>query len=56
MLEARGDSQYRERVERYYRYCRDNDLALAVAQTDVKGDRSRWARPRRSILITMCEL
>jgi len=40
MLEARGNSQYRERVERYYRYCRDNDLALAVAQTDVKGDRS----------------
>ena len=27
-------------MERYYRYCRDNDLALAVAQTDVKGDRS----------------
>ena len=40
MLEARGNSRYRERVERYYRYCRDNDLALAVAQTDVKGDRS----------------
>jgi 4-hydroxybutyryl-CoA dehydratase / vinylacetyl-CoA-Delta-isomerase len=41
MIEARGNSQYRERVDRYYRYCRDNDLALAVAQTDVKGDRSR---------------
>ncbi len=26
--------------ERYYRHCRDNDLALCVAQTDVKGDRS----------------
>jgi aromatic ring hydroxylase len=30
-----------ERVEAYYRHCRDNDLALAVAQTDVKGDRSK---------------
>ena len=25
---------------KYHRYCRDNDLAIAVAQTDVKGDRS----------------
>src|SRR5579875_2058891 len=31
---------YQQRVEDYYRYCRDNDLALAVAQTDVKGDRT----------------
>jgi 4-hydroxybutyryl-CoA dehydratase/vinylacetyl-CoA-Delta-isomerase len=30
-----------ERVEAYYRHCRDNDLSLAVAQTDVKGDRSK---------------
>jgi aromatic ring hydroxylase len=29
------------RVEGYYRRCRDGDLALAVAQTDVKGDRSK---------------
>src|SRR5919204_872717 len=29
-----------ERVEAFYRHCRDADLALAVAQTDVKGDRS----------------
>ena len=39
-LAASGKPQYRQRVERYYRYCRDNDLALAVAQTDVKGDRA----------------
>jgi aromatic ring hydroxylase len=39
-LASRGKPQYLERVERYYRYCRDNDLALSVAQTDVKGDRS----------------
>lgn len=31
---------YLDRVRRYHAYCRDNDLALAVAQTDVKGDRS----------------
>lgn len=31
---------YFDRVARFYAYCRDNDLALAVAQTDVKGDRS----------------
>ncbi len=40
LLAAGGKPQYRERVDRYYRYCRDHDLALAVAQTDVKGDRS----------------
>jgi 4-hydroxybutyryl-CoA dehydratase/vinylacetyl-CoA-Delta-isomerase len=33
-------TNYHERVMRYYEYCRDNDLAMAVAQTDVKGDRS----------------
>jgi 4-hydroxybutyryl-CoA dehydratase/vinylacetyl-CoA-Delta-isomerase len=33
-------TKYLERVRRYHAYCRDNDLALAVAQTDVKGDRS----------------
>ena len=29
------------RVEAYFESCRDGDLALAVAQTDVKGDRSK---------------
>jgi 4-hydroxybutyryl-CoA dehydratase/vinylacetyl-CoA-Delta-isomerase len=29
-----------ERVQRLYERCRDQDLAMAVAQTDVKGDRS----------------
>jgi len=28
-----------ERARAYYTYCRDRDLAVAVAQTDVKGDR-----------------
>jgi aromatic ring hydroxylase len=31
---------YLPRVQAFYRHCRDNDLAIAVAQTDVKGDRS----------------
>jgi aromatic ring hydroxylase len=30
-----------ERAEQYLRRCRDEDLAVAVAQTDVKGDRSK---------------
>ena len=34
-----GTNAY-ERVEAYHRHCREADLALAVAQTDVKGDRS----------------
>lgn len=29
-----------ENAREFYRRCRDSDLALAVAQTDVKGDRS----------------
>jgi 4-hydroxybutyryl-CoA dehydratase/vinylacetyl-CoA-Delta-isomerase len=30
-----------ERARAFYEHCRDNDLAVAVAQTDVKGDRSK---------------
>ena len=33
--------EYPGRVERFYRHCRDDDLAMAVAQSDVKGDRSK---------------
>ncbi|GIX46308.1 MAG: 4-hydroxybutyryl-CoA dehydratase [Candidatus Tectimicrobiota bacterium] len=33
-------TDYLERVKAFYRYCASNDLAVAVAQTDVKGDRS----------------
>jgi aromatic ring hydroxylase len=39
-LAAAGKPAYRDRIEEYHRYCCDNDLAVAVAQTDVKGDRS----------------
>jgi aromatic ring hydroxylase len=31
---------YASRIQAYYEYCRDGDLAMCVAQTDVKGDRS----------------
>lgn len=34
-------TEYFPRVNAFYEYCRDNDLALAVAQTDVKGDRGK---------------
>ena len=32
---------YLPRVQSIYEHCRNNDLAMAVAQTDVKGNRSR---------------
>ena len=35
------DGVEHERVDAFLRHCRDDDLAVAVAQTDVKGDRSR---------------
>jgi 4-hydroxybutyryl-CoA dehydratase / vinylacetyl-CoA-Delta-isomerase len=38
--DAKHGTEYSTRVEAFYRHCRDNDLAVAVAQTDVKGDRS----------------
>ena len=30
---------YADRVRRYYEHCRDNDFAVCVGQSDVKGDR-----------------
>ena len=35
---ARG-TRYLDRVRAFHAHCRDRDLAMAVAQTDVKGDR-----------------
>jgi aromatic ring hydroxylase len=37
VLEGEG----REKAEAFWQRCRDEDLALALAQTDVKGDRSK---------------
>jgi aromatic ring hydroxylase len=39
-LAKAGKPEYRERIQKFYRHCRDGDLAVCVAQTDVKGDRS----------------
>ena len=39
-MDQKYETNYLERVKRFYQHCRENDLAMAVAQTDVKGDRS----------------
>ena len=39
-VDAKHGTKYSSRVQTYYEWCRDNDVAMAVAQTDVKGDRS----------------
>lgn len=39
-MDSKLGTTYLARVQRFYEMCRDQDLALAVAQTDVKGDRS----------------
>jgi 4-hydroxybutyryl-CoA dehydratase/vinylacetyl-CoA-Delta-isomerase len=41
LLSRAGETQGLERVRTLYRRYRDGDLALAVAQTDAKGDRSK---------------
>jgi 4-hydroxybutyryl-CoA dehydratase/vinylacetyl-CoA-Delta-isomerase len=39
-LSAELGEPYASRIESFYRHCRDGDLAVCVAQTDVKGDRA----------------
>ncbi len=41
VLSHGSENEALNKLESYYRCCRDRDLALAVAQTDVKGDRSK---------------
>lgn len=41
LLSRARETQELERLNAFYKCCRDRDLALAVAQTDAKGDRSR---------------
>src|ERR1043166_10002878 len=38
--DERYGTSYFDRVKNFFEYCRGNDLAVAVAQTDAKGDRS----------------
>src|SRR5947209_13296742 len=40
-MDQKSGTGYLPRVRAIYEHCRNNDLAMAVAQTDVKGDRSR---------------
>ena len=40
-LDRKNKTSYLKRVEAFHDHCRDGDLAVAVAQTDVKGDRSK---------------
>ena len=40
VVDDKAGTAYNDRVEAFHRHCRDLDLTLAVAQTDVKGDRS----------------
>ena len=39
-MDAARGTGYRARVDAFHRHCRDHDLTISVAQTDVKGDRS----------------
>ena len=41
VLARKADLAGLERIDAFYRECRERDLALAVAQTDAKGDRSK---------------
>jgi len=43
MLALKGQlgEPYAGRIQAFYEHCRDGDLAVCVAQTDVKGDRSK---------------
>jgi len=41
VLARSGSAEERARLEAFYGRCRREDLALAVAQTDAKGDRSK---------------
>ena len=46
-IDAKHGTNYYERVTNYYKYIAENDLSVAVAQTDVKGDRSRRPHEQR---------
>lgn len=43
-MDKKFGTHYYERVKKFYEHCRDNDLSMCVAQTDVKGDRSLGPR------------
>jgi len=39
-VDAKYETEYLKRVQKFYTHCKDNDLTMSVAQTDTKGDRS----------------
>lgn len=43
-MQERLQAPYHERLQAYWRHVADHDLAMGLAQTDVKGDRSRGPR------------
>jgi aromatic ring hydroxylase len=47
VLDAERGTSYLPRIQAFYSHCRSNDLAMAVAQTDVKGDRSKGPSAQR---------
>lgn len=51
------DGEGYERAQAYYEHCRDGDLAVSVAQTDVKGDRSLApsAQPNPDVYVHVVE-
>ncbi|HLW46724.1 MAG TPA: 4-hydroxyphenylacetate 3-hydroxylase N-terminal domain-containing protein [bacterium] len=40
-VDREAGTGYAKRVRAFYEHCRDGDLAMAVAQTDAKGDRAK---------------
>jgi 4-hydroxybutyryl-CoA dehydratase/vinylacetyl-CoA-Delta-isomerase len=46
-MDAKMGTRYYERVVDYYKYVATRDLTVAVAQTDVKGDRSKRPHEQR---------
>lgn len=40
VVDEKAGTEYGQRVAAFHRHCRDQDLSLAVAQTDAKGDRA----------------
>ncbi len=57
LVDAKHKTTYHDRVQAYYRHCRDEDLAVAVAQTDVKGDRTLGpsAQPDPDLYVRIAE-
>ena len=47
--DARGSTEHRARFSEYLQHVQDNDLALGIAMTDAKGDRSKRPHQQANI-------